>query len=70
MTPGLARSAGEGIGWPTPVFWPREFQGLYSPWGRKESDMAEHFSLSLFKVFSLFKDGFMRHRVKDMGFGI
>ena len=20
---------------PTPVFWPREFHGLYSPWGRK-----------------------------------
>ena len=26
---------------PTPVFWPREFQGLYSPRGRKESDMTE-----------------------------
>ena len=25
---------------PTPVFWPREFHGLY-PWGHKESDMAE-----------------------------
>ena len=25
---------------PTPVFWPREFHGLYSPWGRKESDMT------------------------------
>ena len=23
---------------PTPVFWPREFLGVYSPWGRKESD--------------------------------
>ena len=22
----------------TPVFWPGEFQGLYSPWGCKESD--------------------------------
>ena len=22
---------------PTPVFWPREFHGLYSPWGRKVS---------------------------------
>ena len=21
----------------TPVFWPRELHGLYSPWGRKES---------------------------------
>ena len=28
----------------TPVFWPGEFQGLYSPWGRKESDMTEHLS--------------------------
>ena len=22
----------------TPVFWPGEFHGLYSPWGHKESD--------------------------------
>ena len=26
---------------PTPVFWPGEFHRLYSPWGRKESDMTE-----------------------------
>ena len=26
---------------PTPVFWPREFHGLYSPWGHKESDNTE-----------------------------
>ena len=26
---------------PTPVFWPGEFHGLYSPWGRKESDMTK-----------------------------
>ena len=31
----------------TPVFWPGEFQGLYSPWGRKESDTTEQLSLSL-----------------------
>ena len=30
------------------VFWPGEFQGLYSPWGRKELDMTERLSLSLF----------------------
>ena len=30
---------------PTPVFWPREFHGLYSPWGRKESDTTERLSL-------------------------
>ena len=26
---------------PTPVFWPGEFQGLYSPWGHKELDTPE-----------------------------
>ena len=25
----------------TPVFWPGELHGLYSPWGCKESDMTE-----------------------------
>ena len=30
---------------PTPVFWPGEFHGLYSPWGRKESDTIERLSL-------------------------
>ena len=32
---------------PTPVFWPGEFRGLYSPWDRKEPDMTEGLSLSL-----------------------
>ena len=36
---------------PTPVFWPREFNGLYSPWGRKESEMTEQLSLSNFLGF-------------------
>ena len=31
----------------TPVFWPGEFHGMYSPWGRKESDTTEGLSLSL-----------------------
>ena len=31
---------------PIPVFWPGEFHGLYSPWGRKESDTTEILSLS------------------------
>jgi len=26
---------------PTPVFWPGEFHGLHSPWGRKELDTTE-----------------------------
>jgi len=30
---------------PTPVFWPGEFHGLYSPRGHKKSDMT--FTLSL-----------------------
>ena len=46
--PGLGRSLGEGKG--SPVFWPGEFHGLYSPWGRKASHTTEqlhfHFSLS------------------------
>ena len=28
----------------TPVFWPGEFHGRYTPWGLKESDMTEWFS--------------------------
>ena len=32
---------------PTPVFWPGEFHGLYSPWGHKESDTTERLSFSL-----------------------
>ena len=39
--PGLGRSPGEGKRLPTPVFWPGEFQGLYSPWCCKESDTTE-----------------------------
>ena len=31
---------------PTPELWPGEFHGLYSPWGRKESDTTERLSLS------------------------
>ena len=33
---------------PTPVFWPGEFHGLYSPWGHKELDMSERLSLSAY----------------------
>ena len=31
----------------TPVFWPREFHGLYRSWGCKELNMTERLSLSL-----------------------
>ena len=27
----------------TPVFWPGEFHGLYSPWGHKQSDTLSDF---------------------------
>ena len=30
----------------TSVFWPGEFHGLYSPWGRKESDTTERLPLT------------------------
>ena len=30
----------------TPVFWPGEFHGLYSPWGHQQSDTTEQLSLS------------------------
>ena len=41
---------GKIAGWrrervPTPVFWPGEFHGLYSPWDCKESDTTERLSL-------------------------
>ena len=32
---------------PTPVFWPAEIHGQYSPWGRKQSDMTERLPPSL-----------------------
>ena len=44
--PGSGRSPGKRIGHPL-LFWPREFQGLCSPWGCKELDMTEHLFLFL-----------------------
>ena len=46
------QSVGRKIPWrrerlPTPVFWPGEFHGLYSPGSCIESDMTERLSLSL-----------------------
>ena len=35
---------------PTPLFWPGEFHGLYSPWVCKELDSTEQLSLSGYKV--------------------
>ena len=36
---------------PTPVFWPGEFHGLYSSWGRKVLDMTERFHY-IYKSFT------------------
>ena len=50
LIPGLGRSPGEGKGYPL------QYSGLensYSPWGRKESDMTERLSFSLFFLFLL-----------------
>ena len=51
LIPALGRSPGEGKGYLlTQVFRTGESQGLYSPWGRKESDTTdptERLSLSL-----------------------
>ena len=35
---------------PTSVFWPGEFHGLYSLWGRTESDTTEQLSLQFSSV--------------------
>ena len=35
----------------TPVFWPGEFHGLYSPRGHKESEATEQLSLKIESVF-------------------
>ena len=51
LIPGLGRSPGEGKGYPTPVFQPGEFYGLYTPWGRKESDMTERLSLHFIYIY-------------------
>ena len=35
----------------TPVFWPGEFHGLYSPWGHKELETTEQLLLSLLETY-------------------
>ena len=46
---------------PTPVFWPGEFHGLYSPWDHKESDTNGRLSLSFcWSIVSSMKAYFQR----------
>ena len=54
---------------PTPVFWPREFHGLYSPWGRKESDTTERlFTFKLvFSASSVSKSQKKRYKEPSLG---
>ena len=42
--PGLGKTSWRRKRLPTPVFWPGEFHGLYSPWGHKELDTTEQIS--------------------------
>jgi len=44
---------------PTPVFWPGESHGLYSPWGHKESDSTEQLSLLLYNFKKFHIDDFI-----------
>ena len=53
LIPGLGKFPWRKEWLPTPVFWPREFHGLYNPWGRKESDTTERLSLSLTTMYWL-----------------
>ena len=41
MIPGSGRFTVEVDRLPTPVLWPGEFHGLFSPWSHKELDMTE-----------------------------
>ena len=41
----------------SPVFWPGEFHGPYSPWGCKELDRTERLSLSLWPFEQAFLSG-------------
>ena len=53
----LGRFPGERERLPTPVFWPAEFHGLYSPWGCKELDMTEWLSLHFALLYLHFLSG-------------
>ena len=50
----------------TPVFWPREFHGLCSPWGRKESATTEQFHFHFATVLRIeFRDEMMEYLTMD-----
>ena len=51
----------EKVRLPTPVFWPGGFHGLYSPWGRKESDMTEWLSVSSLTMRHILNEEFWKN---------
>ena len=53
LIPGWRRSSGSPV-LPTPVFWPGEFHGLYSPWGHMELDTTEQLFLSFYLLSQSF----------------
>ena len=53
LIPGLGRPPGVGKGYPLQYSGLEEFHGLYSPWGRKESDTTERLSLSHILLLNL-----------------
>ena len=72
LKPGLGRSPGEGKErLPTPIFWPGEFHGLYSPCGCKKSGTTEQLSLLLIcylPICSLFKEYVIFYQYSSIGY--
>ena len=72
-SPAMRETWIQSLGWedplrrerlPTPVFWPGEVHGLYSPWGPKESDMTFTFtpsSILAWKILWTEKPGGLRY---------
>ena len=46
---------------PTPVFWPREFPGVYSPWGGKESDKTGWLNTNSHEVSPFVKQRYQQY---------
>ena len=60
---------------PTPVFWPRESHGLYSPWGCKELDTTErlshmHGSKVMLKILQARLQLYMNQELPDVQTGL
>ena len=55
----------------TPVFWPGDFHGLYSPWGHKELDRLNDFHFLTARLFNCEPFGATQrvnsNEIKDFG---